>query len=60
MANLSAKELSLINDSLSDEELLVKKYNMLAEQSEDNETKMKFQEIANRHQSHFDQIYSLL
>lgn len=60
MANLSAKELSLINDSLSEEELLVKKYKMLAEHSEDNETKMKLQEIANRHQSHFDELYSLL
>jgi len=60
MANLSAKELSLINDSLNEEELLVKKYKMLAEHSEDNETKMKLQEIASRHQSHFDEIYSLL
>ncbi len=60
MANLSAKELSMINDSLSDEELLVKKYKMLAEHSEDSETKKKFQEISARHQSHFDKIYSLL
>lgn len=60
MANLSAKELSLINDSLSEEELLVKKYKMLAEHSEDSETKTKLQEIANRHQSHFDELYSLL
>ncbi|MGN0394465.1 MAG: hypothetical protein ACI4EF_03820 [Coprococcus sp.] len=60
MANLSAKELSLINDSLSEEELLVKKYTMLAEQSEDNETKKKFEEISKRHQSHFNELYSLL
>ena len=60
MSNLSEKELSAINDSLSEEELLVKKFQMLAAQTEDTEAKAKFQEISNRHQSHFNQLYSLL
>ena len=35
MTSLSEKELSSIKDSLSEEELLVKKYQMLAEHAED-------------------------
>lgn len=60
MAQLSEKELSCINESLSEEELLVKKYQMLARQSQDNEVSAKMEEIAQRHQKHFNQIYSLL
>ena len=60
MTNLSEKELSCINESLAEEELLVKKYQMLAEQTQDREISAKMSEIAGRHQKHFDQIYSLL
>ncbi len=60
MTNLTEKELSILNDSLSEEELLVKKYNMLAEHATDDETKAKMQQIASRHQSHFDELYQLL
>lgn len=60
MTNLSEKELSCINESLAEEELLVKKYQMLAKQTQDREISAKMSEIANRHQKHFDQIYSLL
>lgn len=35
MSNLSEKELSLLNDSLTSEMLLVKKFQMLAEHSSD-------------------------
>lgn len=60
MTNLSEKELSCINESLCEEELLVKKYQMLAKQTQDREISAKMEEIANRHQEHFNQIYSLL
>lgn len=60
MTNLSEKELSCINESLSEEELLVKKYQMLAQQTQDREISAKMSEIADRHQRHFNQIYSLL
>lgn len=60
MSQLSEKELSCINESLSEEELLVKKYQMLAQQSNDNEVSAKMEEIAQRHEKHFNQIYSLL
>ena len=60
MAQLSEKELSLLNESLSEEELLVKKYQMLAQHSQDPEIKQKFQQVSDRHQRHFNDLYSLL
>lgn len=60
MAQLSEKELSLLNESLSEEELLVKKYQMLAKHSQDPEIQQKFQQVSDRHQRHFNDLYSLL
>ena len=57
---LSEKELSCINDLLADEELLTKKFKMLAEQTTDTELKDKFTDISAKHQKHFNSIYSLL
>lgn len=60
MGTLSEKELALINDSLSEEDLLVKKYQQLASQTQDPEISSKFQQIAQRHQKHFNDIFTLL
>ncbi len=57
---LSEKELSSINDLLSEEELLTKKFKMLAEQATDTELKDKFTDISKRHQQHFNSLYKLL
>lgn len=57
---LSEKELSMLNDSLTEEELLVKKYQLLASQSTDSETADKFQQISQQHQGHYNSLYSLL
>ena len=57
---LSEKELSSINDLLSEEELLTKKFKMLAEQTTDSELKDKFTDISEKHQKHFNTLYSLL
>lgn len=46
MAELSEKELSAINDCLKEEELLVKKFKMLAEHAEDDKVKNCFKEIS--------------
>lgn len=60
MANLSEKELSSLNQLLCDEELLVKKFKMLAEHATDTAIKEKFLSIADKHQKHFDTLYSQL
>ncbi len=60
MSNLSEKELSALGDLLSYEELLVKKFNTLSQSSQDQEIKTKLQSIAQRHQEHFNKLYSQL
>ena len=60
MAQLSEKELSTLKELLSDEELLVKKFQMLAEHAQDASLKAKMTEISNKHQGHFNELYSKL
>lgn len=60
MSQLTEKELSMIKDLLSEEELLVKKFQMLAEHAETNELKSKMKDIAQKHQGHFNEIYQKL
>ena len=60
MTQLSEKELSTIKDLLSEEELLVKKLKMLAEHSETQQLKCKMEDIAAKHQGHFNELYQKL
>lgn len=60
MSQLSEKELSAIKDLLSEEDLLVKKFQMLAEHAEDAALKSKMTEISNKHQGHLNELYSKL
>lgn len=60
MSNLTEKELSAVGDLLSSEELLVKKFNMLAESAQDETIKNSLHAIANKHQEHFNKLYSQL
>lgn len=60
MDQLSEKELMALNELLNEEELLVKKFKMLSEHSQDTEVKAKFTEIANKHQEHFKSLYAQL
>lgn len=57
MGQLSEKELSVLGDLLTDEELLVKKFKMLASQAQDPEVKQKFERISEQHQGHFNALY---
>ncbi len=60
MTQLSEKELSIIGDLLGDEELLTKKFKMLAEQTQDPEIKQKYEKISEQHQGHYNTLYSYL
>lgn len=60
MSQLSEKELAALNDLLGDEELLVKKFKMLAAQTEDEVIKRKYETISKQHQAHFDALYAHL
>ena len=60
MTQLSEKELSTIKDLLSGEELLVKKFQMLAEHAETPELQQKMTMLSAKHQEHFNTLYSKL
>lgn len=60
MSQLSEKELSALNELLSEEELLVKKFNMLASHAQDATVRSEMEEISKRHQSHFNKLYNYL
>ena len=60
MVQLSEKELSCLNDALSEEDLLVKKFQKMANEANDSEIKSKFTEIATKHQGHFNSLYAHL
>lgn len=60
MPQLSEKELSALNDLLTDEELLTKKFKMLASLTQDTEIKQKYERIAEQHQGHFNTLYAFL
>lgn len=60
MAHLSEKELSFVKDLLTEEDLLVKKFKMLADQSENAEVKEEMMKISNKHQEHFNKLYAKL
>ena len=60
MSQLSEKELSTLKDLLADEDLLVKKFKMLAEHATDEKVKSKMLEISDKHQHHLNELYSHL
>ena len=60
MAQLSEKELSCIQELLADEDLLVKKFQMLAEHANDEKVKNKLMEISGKHQAHLNELYAKL
>ncbi len=60
MANLTEKELSFLNDMLCAEEQEVKKFHMLSDAAADPMLKQKFCAIAERHQGHFNALFSHL
>lgn len=57
---LSEKELSGIHELLAEEELLVKKFKMLAQHTQDAEIRNEFESIAEKHQGHFNMLYRQL
>ena len=60
MSQLTEKELASIQELLADEDLLVKKFKMLAEHATDEKVRDKMLEISDKHQEHFNEIYAKL
>ena len=60
MANISAKELTAIEDLMTMEQSLVKKYKLYADQSTDPQIRTKCEQIAAKHQNHFTRLMGQL
>ena len=58
--NLTAKELSLLEDQLSYEQVLIKKYRAFSSQCADAQLKIKCNQIADKHQQHFHTLMGYL
>lgn len=60
MAQITGKELTAISDLLSMEENLIAKYRAYACQTSDDALKNEYEQIAQRHQRHYDELYANL
>ena len=60
MANLTSKELSALEDQLNYEQVLVKKYHTVAGSCSDPQLRTKCEQVASRHQDHFNRLMSHL
>ena len=60
MANLTAKELTALEDQLSSEQTLVSNYKAMAAMCGDGQIKQNLENYANQHQQHFNTLLSFL
>ncbi len=57
---LTTKELSAIEDQMNAEKVLIAKYEMYSEQTNDKALKTRLNGAASCHRAHMEQLYSLL
>ena len=60
MANLTAKELSALEDQIGSEETLVKKYEAMACLCNDQKIQQDLNGFANKHRAHYNTLVSFL
>lgn len=60
MSNITSKELSALEDQLNYEQVLVKKYKTYSSQCTDPQLKTKCEQVASRHQEHFNRLMTHL
>lgn len=60
MPNLTSKELRAIDEQLSLEQTMVKKFKLYAEDCIDPQLKQKCEKISAAHQAHFMKLFNLL
>lgn len=60
MANLTSKELTAIEEQLGAESVLIAKYKQLANTTQDPNLANSLNQIAQKHQNHFDTLYQFL
>lgn len=57
---ITEKELSAIEDQLKNEEVLITKFKAYSQMCSDQVLKQQCDQIAQKHQSHFDKLYGFL
>lgn len=60
MANISSKELTALDEQLNHEQTLVKKFTAYANNTSDTALRTKYQQLATKHQAHFNTLLSYL
>ena len=60
MANLTAKELTALEDQLSSEQTLISNYKVMASMCADGQIKQDLTNYANQHQQHFNTLMNFL
>ncbi|MBE6531680.1 MAG: spore coat protein [Ruminococcaceae bacterium] len=60
MAQITSKELSGLSDLLTMEQTIIAKYKQFATESQDSALGAKYEQLACRHQRHYDQLVSNL
>ena len=60
MAQITSKELSGISDLLTMEQTLISKYKQFSQQTSDSAISAKYEQLACRHQRHYDELVSNL
>lgn len=60
MANLTAKELTALEDQISGEQNLVKKYEAMASLCQDTKIQNDLNTIAGKHRAHYNTLISFL
>ena len=60
MANLTAKELTALEDQLNSEQTLIRNYKVMASMCSDGQIKQNLTNYANAHQQHFNTLMDFL
>lgn len=60
MASLTTKELQALEETMDSEKMLVAKYKAMGEATSDTALKGKFDQIASKHQAHFNSLCNYL
>ena len=60
MAEITSKELTSLSDLMTSEQLMITKYKDYATATTDPTLKTKYEQIAAKHQQHFDMLFSHL
>lgn len=60
MANLTSRELTALQEQLNAENILISKYKDMANNCTDKELATTFEDIALKHQSHYNMLFQFL